>query len=134
MSQQILLEMFNRSGDIVQCTLSFSSRPPWIIEFYSPTIGQHHSSGDDLFESLSNLRSKLEQLNWFIMCFGSRIDTYPSRMSRQMSGGKKLYLLKMGEPANEQNLVDTFEATSAEKIGTLAEQLAYYRQWLNSLK
>ena len=133
MKQQRILGVVHKFGHVSQCTLTFSSRPPWIIEFNNPEIGHYDSTGDDLFEALLGIRIKLEQKGWFITCYGSQIDTYPSRMSRQMSGGRKLYVMKLGEPAKEESLVDIFETTSADKIGTVEEQQKYYIKWLNSL-
>ena len=79
------------------------------------------------------IRLEMEKHGYFILCNGARKDAYPSRMSRQMGGGRKVYLFKNGIPAQREDLVDIFEPTEYEHIGTVAEQLAAYQTWLRSL-
>lgn len=133
MPEKVEVELLDKTGMTTKGVLSYASEAPWFINFYSSSLGSYTINGDDLFDTLCNLRIKLEQGGWYILCSGARIDAYPSRMSRQMSGGQKLYILETGKPASIQDLVDIFQPSSADKVGTVNEQLTYYKKWLASL-
>jgi len=55
-------------------------------------------------------------------------------MALQMGGGRKVYLLKHGKQAKQEDLVDAFEEASIEQVCTVAEQQAAYEAWFMSLK
>ncbi len=85
----------------------------------------------DMYACLEYYRLLLEKQDTFILCYGSRIDTYPSGMLRDMSGGFRTYLLVWGElPTIVVNLLDY----SDEKIGTVKEQKDYYDKWRADIK
>ncbi len=89
---------------------------------------------DNLFDALLLLRERLESNNVKILCTGSRYDVYPSRMSIQMSNGRKAYQLTLGKQAEENDVVDIFTPASVEQIGTVADQRAFYKRWIESLR
>lgn len=116
--------------------LEFSTRPPWRLRLLT-TSGQEEccTTGSDLFECLKAMRVEhLEPLGAFLMCNGSRRDVYPSRMTRQMSGGRKAYELKLGVSARSTDLVDIFTLTpSIHSLASVAEQESFYERWRDSL-
>jgi hypothetical protein len=89
----------------------------------------------DLFDCLTQLRSQyLEKQGYLILCNGARIDTYPSRMSRQMGGGRKAYITRMGFQAKMNDLVDIFDPVDDPNIiSTVSEQIEFHEKWLKSL-
>jgi hypothetical protein len=92
------------------------------------------ASKGDLFISLIEIRKVLEGRGLFILCLGSAINVYPSRMSRQMSKGLKAYKLKLGEPASPNDLVDIFDPAIEEEVGSISEQKDYFDKWIKSLR
>lgn len=113
--------------------VSYRGEPPCVLTFQSSELGEHQFSGIDVFECLCNLRRFLEEKGWRILCNGARFDAYPSGMSRDMSGGHKLYIRKIGQHPQRSDLVKIFDKAEPEKIGTIEEQLSYYKQWLESI-
>lgn len=89
--------------------------------------------GEDLFDALCELRLKLEQHGLLLRCAGTDLDVYPSGMSRAMGGGRKAYRLTMGKPATRVDMVDIFDASTAQRGSTVSEQKAFFEQWLQSL-
>jgi hypothetical protein len=89
--------------------------------------------GSDLFAAMQELRTTLEPLGWVPLCNGARVDCYPSGMAREMGGGASVYMLsakrhlQRGPP-----LVGTFEPAAKEAVGTVADQEAYFEQWLRA--
>ena len=54
-------------------------------------------------------------------------------MARDMAGGNKVYELVIGK-AGRPPLVGLLEPASLDKVGTVAEQDAYFRQWMDGRK
>jgi len=90
-------------------------------------------SDDDLFKSLKLIRAFFEKKGAKVLCNGSRVDVYPSGMSRGMGKGRKAYVLILGKQARINNLVDIFDYADASLIGTIEEQECFYKQWITSL-
>lgn len=91
------------------------------------------STGRDLFDALQQLRLQLEPLGWIPLCNGARTDCYPSGMARDMGGGNAVYELVIGK-AGRHPLLGLLEPSSPDKVGTVAEQDAYFRRWLDAPK
>jgi hypothetical protein len=66
------------------CTIDyeFKSEPQGTIDFQHPTIGRHRFTGVDVYEAFEELKSFLESSGYNILCAGSRINTFPSTISR----------------------------------------------------
>jgi hypothetical protein len=54
-------------------------------------------------------------------------------MSRDMGGGRKVYIRRLGSQATLDDLVDIFDYAEPDLVGTVEEQRAHYRNWLNCL-
>ena len=129
----ILVKLADNSEEISECTISYQFPSPGVIEFQNTYLGRHYFEDVDLFECLCKLRIFLERQGLKILCNGARIDAYPSPMSRDMSGGLKLYRLKMGERSKRSDLLRIFDRAEPSQVGTVDEQLTYYQNWLKSV-
>jgi hypothetical protein len=126
------------AAGIVERIIEYSVSEPWELNLLSTSSDgiEYSCVGADLFECLSKLRADyLEIQQQQILCNGARIDVYPSRMSRQMSGGCKAYIMTMGRQARMSDMVDIFEdSEERSKNGTVNEQNEFFRNWKDSLK
>lgn len=131
MQQQFELKLFNKilgetSDAKLECLTNpdFNTKLTWNGKIYS-------YSGIDLYECLQWYRSQLENEDIFILCNGSKIDTYPSGQLRDMSNGIHTYLLEMNKaPSIILNLL----GFSDHNIGTIQEQNDYYKKWKDGLR
>ncbi|HBF34030.1 TPA: hypothetical protein DDW35_05655 [Candidatus Sumerlaeota bacterium] len=89
--------------------------------------------GIDIFAAVQGVRRFLEAKGLLLTCNASRIDAYPSGMSRQMSAGRKLYVHELGVPGRPKTIVDIFDEAPIDKIGTIAEQDEYMQKWYASI-
>jgi len=86
----------------------------------------------DCFEALATIR--LEIFPIIPLINGSRIDCFPSAMSRQMSNGIVLYKAYLGHQAKEEDQVNIFDITQdIQSLGTVQQQKAYHRIWFETL-
>jgi hypothetical protein len=89
--------------------------------------------GRDVFDALQQLRLKLEPIGWYPLCNGARVDCYPSGMARDMGGAQAVYVLTIGK-SGKPPVVGTLEPAARDNVGTVAEQDAYFRRWLDTPK
>ena len=129
---ETVIKFLTPNGEIKHVKVKFATAPPWFIELFLAELETTKFEGDDLFDCLCLLRSKLDVLGIKILCNGARIDAYPSPML-QSSGARKVYITTMGKQALRENLVDIFDETTAEKVGTVEEQEHYHDKWFDSL-
>ena len=94
---------------------------------------QFDASGQDLFETFCQIRLQLEQEGLIPFCYGASLNVYPSRMSREMSGGLAAYRLTSGVQATRENLVSIFDQGPDVIPSSVANQKAFYTEWLASL-
>lgn len=127
-----MLNLLHKDGRQDRSRFTFTTRPPYTIEFSYAGLGAQRFTGEDLFDCLTAVREFLAQHDICPLCAGARVDAYPSRMSRQMSGGRKVYLMEMGAPAEQ--LADIFDEAPAEKVGSIDAQRQYFQEWLVSLQ
>jgi hypothetical protein len=120
------------NGEIVESSFSIARTEPFFLEVDGYGPGKLRVEAEDLFECLAKLRLDLEKDGAKVLCNGARADAFPSGMAREMSGGKKVYLLRMGEPANPNDLVNTFDEAPVDKIASVADQREYYLAWVKS--
>ena len=90
--------------------------------------------GYDFFDCLIKLREFLEKKKLFILCQGSAINVYPSRMARDMSSGLKAYSLELGKKTSLEQLVEIFDPAPVEAVGLIIEQNAFFERWIETPK
>ena len=93
----------------------------------------YFSKSDNIFDSIVELRKKLELKNIYLLCNASVINVYPSGMQKEF-GGTKAYKLQMGKQAILIDVVDIFDYDSELKIGSVKEQEEFYENWIESLR
>lgn len=130
----IVLKISSLSGESEPCEIDFEPGYPLVIQVRTQHFGAMTFTDNDLFGALSKLRLQLEQNGYLLLCNAARKDAFPSRMAREMGGGRKIYLLTNGVQARREDLVDIFCAASLNQVCTVAEQLARYEEWMRSLK
>ncbi len=132
--ERILAAVASRQGETEACEIDYERGPPVVVTLRSQRFGEMVATDEDVFEALSKLRSRLEEEGFLLLCNAARKDAYPSRMSRQMSGGRKIYLLTPGLRGRREDLVDIFDAAPIDHVGTVVEQRLMFEIWLRSLK
>ena len=93
----------------------------------------YFSKSDNIFDSVVELRKKLELNNIYLLCNASAINVYPSGMQKEF-GGTKAYKLQMGKQALLIDVVDIFDYDSELKIVSVKEQEEFYKNWIESLR
>ena len=93
----------------------------------------YFSKSGNIFDSIVELRKKLELKNIYLLCNASVINVYPSGMQKEF-GGTKAYKLQMGKQATLSDVVDIFDYDSELKIGSVKEQEEFYENWIESLR
>ena len=92
----------------------------------------YSSKSDNIFDSVVELRKKLELNKIYLLCNASVINVYPSGMQKEF-GGTKAYKLEMGKQATLSDVVDIFDYDSELKISSVEEQKEFYENWIESL-
>lgn len=93
----------------------------------------YFSKSDNIFDSVVELRKKLELKNIYLLCNASVINVYPSGMQKEF-GGTKAYKLQMGKQATLSDVVDIFDYDNGLKIGSVKEQEEFFESWIESLR
>ena len=91
----------------------------------------YFSKSDNIFDSVVELRKKLELNNIYLFCNASVVNIYPSTMQKEF-GGTKAYKLQMGKQATLNDVVDIFDYDNELKIGSVKEQEEFYKSWIES--
>lgn len=134
MSQVKKINVMLSDRVIQECSIEYMDAYPWILKCFGLELKQHIFEGNDLFESLTAFRQELESQGIQLLCAGARPDVYPSGMSRGMGGGKKAYITRLGQPALNNDLIDIFDYTEPDKVGTIDEQWAFHERWIAALR
>jgi hypothetical protein len=100
------------------------------LEWSGPAI---EVSATDMFEALARIREQVEPQGWFVAVQGSRLDTFPSGMQRDMGGGLSVYVLRMGEPVRLGDVVDTLAEADPGTLATVAAQRDHAMAWTRSV-
>jgi len=123
-----------RDGTIGDCVLQVSTSFPWQIVLSGIESKTFNASGSDLFKALWSLREQLELLGMTLLIKGAKKDVVCSGMSRTMGGGRKAYVVRLGEPARQEEIVDILDdITDGELVVSTEEQQDFYKQWVKSL-
>jgi ClpA/ClpB-like protein len=91
------------------------------------------ASAHDMFEALVRIREQLEPQGWLVAVQGSRLDTFPSGMQRDMGGGLSVYVMRIGEPIRHRDVVDTLAEADPSTLATVAAQRDHVAAWRRSL-
>jgi hypothetical protein len=90
------------------------------------------ASASDFFEAFCLIRLQLESDSLVPFCYGASLNVFPSGMSRQMSSGMAAYRLVMGKHSSRENLVRIFDQGHDVIPASVANQLAFFKEWIAS--
>ena len=127
------ISVLEQDGEICSYDIYSYGEHDSYISMISKDGDRKNFVGEDLYGSFRFLRAHFEKNGAKVLCNGSRFDAYPSRMSRSMGGGKKIYILTKGEQARFNDLVDLFDYADPENIGSVQDQENYFEEWVSSL-
>lgn len=133
MSEKRAIKILLDNGAIQTVEIEIADTPPWslkLLNFDSKTL---EFVGADLFDALAMLRQEIEKSGGRLLCAGARPEVRPSGMSRSMGGGRKAYVIRIGEPSRKAD-IDIFDYADPEAVGSVAEQAAFYEKWVKSLR
>lgn len=128
-----IVSIESAGGELETCELIFDRGSPLNVLLRSEHIGALEGSGSDLFAALCDLRLQLEHQGHVLLCNAARLDAYPSPLSRQMSSGRQVTLMRIGTPAGKTDLVDGLDPAQRDQIGSVADQRSYFEKWIRSL-
>jgi hypothetical protein len=96
----------------------------------APDGRQWSAEASDVFECLMELRGHVEPLGVRVCCNGSRYNAWSSGMQRDMGQGLVVYLLTRPRTKERPPQAETLGAAPPSEIVTVAEQRAWYEEWL----
>src|SRR5882724_545410 len=134
MSEFKTIKVRLKDESIEECSVEIVNDPDWELIFSGLGVNGRKFSGRDLFDSLIALRLFLEGISAKPLCAGARRDVFPSGMSRDMGGGRKAYITRLGTPVVGADLLDIFDYANAESVGTVAEQQDFHDKWIEALR
>ncbi|ASA58214.1 hypothetical protein [Vibrio gazogenes] len=115
--------------------VNISKSVPWKLVFPGGEgIESFEVEADDLFIACTRLREHLEQQYFKLLCNASRENLCVSSMSREMGGGRKGYIVQMGQPTSRDTLVDIFGYVDSHLVVSVEEQKQFHEKWMKSLK
>jgi hypothetical protein len=134
MSETKCIKVRDRDGAAVDCTVEILSIRPARLVFSGFCLDDREFLADDVFNALVSLRRELEEIGALLLCAGARPDVFPSGMSRDMGGGIKAYVNRIGMPAGKPDIVDIFDYAGPESVGSVDEQCVFHMKWIESLR
>lgn len=88
----------------------------------------------DYFEALCTIRKSLEREGIETLCYGASKTVFPSAMARDMGSGLVAYKNTMGLHARQEDLVHIFDSGDDVEPATVAEQRAFFHNWVKSAR
>jgi hypothetical protein len=134
MSETKTIKARRPDGTIEECSVHIVQSHQWRLVFSGFGMQGRDFSNGDLFDAFTSLRTALENIGVQLLCAGARPDAFPSGMSRNMGGGRKAYITKLGCPALRTDLVDIFDYSDAQSVGSVSDQHAFHERWVASLR
>ena len=128
------VDVLHADGTVEHSTVEIEMNPVRKLLFSGLGWLGNEFSGRDLFEALIALRYTLEAKGAALLCAGARRDVFPSGMQRDMAGGRKAYVIRLGVHATVKNIVDIFDPADAAQVTSVSEQRAFFEEWLKSAK
>jgi len=117
-----------------RCEIEFTRDVSITLTVKSQRFGVMSFVDDNWFGALLKFRLRIERDGYLLLCNAARKDAYPSRMTLQMGGGRKIYILSSGLQTSDEDLVDVLGMATIDQVGTVEEQRICYENWLRSLK
>ena len=109
-------------GANVQVELTVISEHPAELQARWASREPRGYSGGDLFECFLAVRADLELQSLLLCCQGARRNVSPSGLTRQMSNGRLAYLLPVGRPVSDEDLVDVFAPADCSDVVSIVDQ------------
>ncbi|TBN56584.1 hypothetical protein EYE40_03760 [Glaciihabitans arcticus] len=108
------------------------TQPDYTTHRVTVTIGRDSwtSDGPDAFAALDGVREQLEPLGISLLVEGARVGSYPSGMQRDQGSGLVVYRMEPGAKPTQRDVRDTFGAVGRDEVGSIAEQVRFFRDWL----
>jgi hypothetical protein len=131
--EALTLEVARADGARAICSVELVQPDEQSFLFTGMGWAQRKFAGIDIFDSLILLRRALEDFGARALCAGARLDTYPSAMTRDTGGGRKVYITRMVAQAKLEDLVDIFDPAHPRQVATVMEQREFHTKWFESL-
>jgi hypothetical protein len=116
--------------------------PPWRLQLRAEDGREWESEADDLFTALQNIRRCTDAEGIKLCVNGARRDAHPSGMSREVNGGRMLYilpprrgpriLLSPFKRPTRRNMIYIFDPAPCESAVPVDEQIRYFNAWVGS--
>jgi len=129
--REMTIQIANNSSE--KCVVEIAKSEPWKVALSHSSLGRLEFEADNLCKALVCLRYSLEEKECKLLCNGSRKDVIVSGMSRQMGGGRKAYVVRLGCQALKEDMVDIFDYAEPQYVGTVSQQKEFYNEWVLSL-
>lgn len=123
-----------QDGGILKCKVHFILDKKWKLNVFDFDLPRSEFISEDLFSAQVEFRKELELKKAKLLCAGSRIDVFPSGMSRSMAGAMKAYKTQLGKPSQSTDLVDIFDYARPDAVATVEEQRDFHQKWIESLR
>ena len=102
----------------------------YILQLTSPDGDGWQVEYSDEWNALRILRALVEPTGARLCCNGARVDVHSSGMNISMSAGRLAYRLRTWRQSRfRRDLIDIFAPAPPNRIGSLAEQDAYFERW-----
>ena len=134
MSETKTIKVRRPDGVIEECSVEIVQDPQWKLIFSGVGLQGREFVNGDIFDAFISLRTALETIGVQVLCAGARPNVFPSGMSRDMGGGRKAYITRLGSPALRADLVDIFDYSDAQSVGSVSDQQAFHEKWAASLR
>lgn len=127
------VKVISENRDEKDIFLEIPTQYPWFINIIHPKKWARRYEAPDLFTAFQTIRLEFEKAGIRFLCIGARPDIMASGMSRNMCGGRKVYVIRHGEQADRSNMVDIFDHAPPDRIGTVQQQRDFTTCWLTSV-
>ncbi len=131
MKEKLEIKVLMSNQRVCNAFITVTTTPTCEIEFHAKNYDMKKFVGLDLFEAAMQLRKWLEVKGNFALCNFSRKNIQPSGMSRQMSFGRKAYLVNSEDVLST---VDIFASCDINQISKFRARKLFIGQWAKSEK
>lgn len=129
------MEILTPQGTVqgVLSVIESDGRNDWLLlrlEFSGEVLEERTGS---CWEGLLRIRQRLDARSIIPVCYGASANVHASGMSASMGIGDRAYKLTPGIAGRSNDLVCIFETGPDVRPASVAQQGAFYDQWLASL-